>query len=59
MGDLEHLTESARTNYVVLMHMHADIYHIETQHDWDKVKLTLGLINAVIDGLCGTGATML
>ncbi len=58
VGDLEHLTESARTNYAVLMHMHADIYHIETQHDWDKVRLTLGLIDAVIDGLCGTGAAM-
>lgn len=55
VGNMQHMTESARINYNVLQHMNADIYHVDTEYDWDKVNLVLSLSSVVLDGLCGTG----
>lgn len=55
IGNMAHMTESAKINYQILEHMHAKIYYVATSTDWDKVKLALNLCTIVVDGLCGTG----
>ena len=55
LGDKNHFTASAKINYDILHKISNEIYEIETDHDWDKVKMALSLSNAVLDGLCGTG----
>lgn len=58
VGNIDHMTKSASSNYNILKYMHADIYHIGTEYDWDKVRLSLGLADAVVDGICGTGINL-
>lgn len=58
LGNIEHFTGSARSNYAILLHMGAELYFIKTPHDWDKVRLGLNLSDIVIDGLCGTGVRL-
>lgn len=58
VGNMEHMTKSAHINYNVLERMQANLYHIDTECDWDKVKLALELSDVIIDGICGTGITL-
>ncbi len=55
IGNTEHFTTSAKTNYTILLNMHAEIYHIISERDWNRLQISLTFSDCIIDALLGTG----
>ena len=55
VGNTEHFTPSAKLNYDILMNMHAEIYQITTERDWNRLQIALTFSDCIIDALLGTG----
>lgn len=55
LGNLEHFTPSAKTNYDILVNMKAEIYHIISERDWNRLQIAITFSDCIIDALLGTG----
>ena len=55
LGNTEHFTPSAKINYDVLMNMQAEIYHIISERDWNRLQIAITFSNCIVDCLLGTG----
>lgn len=51
----DRFSPSARINYNILESMGAEIYHMVSERDWNRLQIALTFSDAVIDGLLGTG----
>lgn len=54
-GDQNRMKPSARINLDILKNMGLDILHVESERDWDKVKIALAFSDCFVDALLGTG----
>lgn len=55
LGNTEHFTPSAKINYNVLVNMKAEIYHIVSERDWNRLQISITFSDCIIDALLGTG----
>lgn len=55
IGNTEHFSPSAKINYDILTNMHAEIYHIVSERDWNRLQIAITFSNCIIDALLGTG----
>ncbi len=55
IGNLEHLSPSAKINYDVLSNLKAEIYNIVSERDWTRLQIALTFSDCIIDALLGTG----
>lgn len=55
LGNLEHFTPSAKVNYDILVNMKAEIYHIISERDWNRLQIAITFSDCIIDALLGTG----
>jgi NAD(P)H-hydrate epimerase len=55
IGDFDHMKISAKINLDILKNMGVDILHVESERDWDKVKIALAFSDCFVDALLGTG----
>ena len=55
VGNAAHITASTALNRTIAHNMGIEILPLETEHDWDKLALTLKFADGIIDGILGTG----
>lgn len=57
IGSKESVVGDALLNLQIITNMGIDILEVVSQHDWDKVKITLTFTDCLVDALVGTGFT--
>lgn len=55
IGNPERFTASAKINHTVLVNMKAEIYHIISERDWNRLQIAITFSDCIIDALLGTG----
>lgn len=55
VGSTSHFSEEAKQNFDICRALEIPVYEMKEEKDWDKLRLWLGLSNAALDGLLGTG----
>ena len=49
IGNTEHFSPSAKINYDILTNMHAEIYHIVSERDWNRLQIAITFSNCIIE----------